>query len=447
MNEQELPSGIEELAIHSPLVLLFVDDEVNVLNALRRLFRPLNYKILTAGGGAEALALLEQEHVDLVISDMRMPGMDGAQLLEQIRAKWPDILRILLTGYADINSTIAAINKGEIYRYIAKPWEDNDIVLIVRHALERKALEQEKFRLEQLTQRQNEELKALNASLELKVQERTAELRQTMSFLEQAHVELKKSFLTSVKIFSNLFELRAGRLAGHSHRVADIARSMAKYMGMNETEIQDVVFAALLHDIGKIGLPDDLLEKPFSALNGEERILVMKHPTTGQVALMPLDKLKVAAELICAHHERFDGKGFPNALSGTDIPLGARIIAVSNDYDALQNGTFSTLKHSSEKAQEFIVNGRGQRYDPAVVDAFNHIMLGIAKKQTELAREFRTSQLKAGMVLARDLTAPNGLLLLSRDYVLDATMITKLCQFERHERLQLTLWIRPDQVA
>ena len=164
MNESDqLPDISAPTAIAQP-VLLFVDDEENILNSLRRLFRPLNYKILTAGSGADALVLLEHEPVDLVISDMRMPQMDGAQLLEQVRAKWPDTLRILLTGYADVGSTIAAINKGEIYRYIAKPWEDNDIILVVRHALERKGLELEKHRLEQLTHRQNEELKELNAT-------------------------------------------------------------------------------------------------------------------------------------------------------------------------------------------------------------------------------------------------------------------------------------------
>lgn len=443
MNDHDQLPDVAAPSAIAPSALLFVDDEANILNALRRLFRPLGYKIFTADSGAEALALLEHEAVDLVISDMRMPQMDGAQLLEQVRAKWPDTLRILLTGYADVSSTIAAINRGEIYRYIAKPWEDNDIILVVRHALERKALEQEKRRLEQLTRSQNEELKALNASLETKVQERTAELRQAMSSLEQAHGELKKSFITSVRIFSNLIELRAGRLAGHSRRVADVARSLAQQMGMSDAEIQDVVLAGLLHDIGKIGLPDRLLEKPFDSLNSDERAQVMKHPVTGQVALMSLDRLKAAAELICFHHERFDGQGYPNSLSGSDIPLGARILAVANEYDALQNGTLLNQHLSSAKAHEFIVKGSGKRYDPAVVDAFNKI-LGVAEQRTELAQEIKAINLKSGMVMARDLTAPNGMLLLSRDHVLDDPMIAKLHQFEHYEGHELALWIKPE---
>ena len=443
MNVSDQTTAPAKTSENAQPVLMFVDDESNILNSLRRLFRPLNYKILTAGSGPEALTMLDVETVDLVISDMRMPQMDGAQLLEQVRAKWPDTLRILLTGYADVSSTIAAINKGEIHRYISKPWDDNDIVLVVRQALERRALEREKRRLELLAIRQNEELKELNANLENKVQERTAELRQTMSFVEQAHDELKKSFLTSVRIFSNLFELRAGHLAGHSHRVANLARALAQQMGMSEAEIQDIVFASLLHDIGKIGFSDKLLEKPFSSLSSEERLQVMKHPATGQIALMSLDKLKTAADLIAAHHERFDGSGFPHSLSGDEIALGARILAVANDYDALQYGTIFPQKYTAAMAGEFIVKSAGLRYDPAVVKVFKHVIADIAVKQNELAQEVRVSNLKSGMILARDLTAPNGFLLLSRDHILDTLMINKLRQFELHEKLQLILLIKP----
>lgn len=194
--------------------LLFVDDEPFTLSSLKRLFRPLGYRIFTAESGAKGLEVLAAEHVDLVISDMCMPEMDGVQFLEQVRLKSPDTVRILLTGHANLSSTIAAINKGQIYRYIAKPWEDSDITLAVRHALER-----EKARLEELAQHQNEELKALNADLEEKVKARTEELRQAMGFMEKAHENLKTSFLTSIRIFSNLMELREDPASGPSRRV------------------------------------------------------------------------------------------------------------------------------------------------------------------------------------------------------------------------------------
>ena len=159
-------------------VILCVDDEPSILSALRRLFRAHGFAVLAAESGQAGLDLLETEPIDLVISDMRMPNMDGVVFLEHVRQRKPDILRLLLTGYADLASITGAINRGEIYRYIAKPWDDHDIILTVQDALDRSALIQEKKRLEALVAAQNEELRILNASLELKVQERTAELKQ-----------------------------------------------------------------------------------------------------------------------------------------------------------------------------------------------------------------------------------------------------------------------------
>lgn len=436
-------TGTPQATATEPASLLFVDDEANILSALRRLFRPLGYRIFTAGSGAEGLEVFEQNPVDLVISDMRMPEMNGAQFLEKVRARWPDAVRILLTGYADVTSTIAAINKGEIYRYIAKPWDDNDIVLTVKHALERKNLELEKQRLEALTLRQNEELKDLNACLEARVRERTEELRQAMGFLEVAHKKLKEGYLTSLKVFSNLMELREGAMAGHSRRVADHARRLARRLGMTEGEVQDVLFAGLLHDIGKIGLPDRLLHKPFSALTTEERAEVIKHPATGQAALMALENMKEAARLIRSHHERFDGLGFPDGLAGMAIPRGARILAVANDYDALQSGSLMSKQMTQGEAREFLLEGRGKRYDPKVVDVFIEMLGGVdARADTVSEIKIASSVLRRGMVLARDLVSPQGLLLLSKDYLLDDLLIEQIRSFEETEGKPLAIYIR-----
>ncbi|MDP2785441.1 MAG: response regulator [Sulfurimicrobium sp.] len=425
----------------SPPALLFVDDEANILSALRRLFRPHGYRVHTAEGGAQGLELLEREPVDLVISDMRMPNMDGAQFLEQVRHKWPDTVRILLTGYADVSSTIAAINKGQIYRYISKPWNDDDIVLLVKQALELKNLEREKLRLEALAQRQNEELKELNANLEAKVLERTQEVRQTMSFLDLANKKLKESFITSLKVFSNLIELRERSLAGHSRRVADLARTLAKRLNLSDSEVNDVFAAALLHDIGKIGLPDTVLAKPFVALAGEERDLVLRHPATGQAALMGLEQLHGAATLIRAHHERWDGMGYPDGLSGLAIPMGARILALANDYDAVQIGTQLSKKLTQSEAVTYIVEGRGKRYDPQVVDVFAPMMVGQAKPAVAEI-ELKSTQLKPGMSLSRDLVTAEGILLLSHDFVLTAVIIEQIHNFERSSGRAMTLQIR-----
>jgi response regulator RpfG family c-di-GMP phosphodiesterase len=427
----------------SPLTLLFVDDELSILSSLKRLFRPHGYKILTAGSGAEGLSLLEKETVDLVVSDMRMPEMDGAHFLEQVRNRWPQIVRILLTGYADVGSTIAAINRGEIYRYVAKPWDDNEIVLTIRDALERKRLEAENLRLIALTAQQNDELKALNAGLEQKVTERTAEIRQTMAFLDQAHQELKKGFLSTVGVFSGLIELRGGKLAGHSRRVADYARRLAQRMGLDEAAAQDILLAALLHDIGKLGLPDHVLDKPFNSLPADMRAEVMKHPAKGAMVLIGIAQLKAVAPLVRHHHECWDGSGFPDGLVGLALPVGARILTVANDYDALQMGTLVNRSLKPTEALAFLIENRGKRYDPTVVDAFAGLMAE-SLKNVIVEVPMRLSQLKPGMVLSRDLLHRDGYLLLAKEHAVDAKIIEQLQDIERSEQHPLTLYIRQE---
>ena len=432
------------------VTLLFVDDEASILSALKRLFRSSGYRILTAENGAEGLEILAQEAVDLVISDMRMPSMNGAQFLEQVRRNWPDTMRILLTGYADIGSTIDAINKGQIYCYISKPWEDSDIVLTVRQALERRALEHEKARLEALTSRQNEELKELNSNLEGQVQERTKEVRQTMESLkvaheqlEVAHERLKKGFIASIRAFSSLIEMRGGGvLAGHAKRVGENTRKLAQQLGMSGVEVQDVVFATLLKDLGKISLPDRLLSKPLAALDTEEMALVTKHPIQGQAALMSLEQLENAAKLVRHQHEHFNGGGYPDRLAGFEIPLGARILAVAADYDALQMGILQPKRLSTSESLAYLVGSRNRRYDPVVIEAFVNLLNVAPAKPVGREMKVATAQLKDGMIIARDLLAKDGILLLSRGHALNEKVIDLLCGYERSMGDSLNVYIQ-----
>lgn len=440
MNDGALPLQASLASSDTPpATVLCVDDEANILSALRRLFRPAGYRLLLATSGAEGLQLLEAENgaIDLVISDMRMPEMDGARFLAQVRDRWPEVGRILLTGYADIESTVAAINQGEIYRYIAKPWNDGDVLLTVRDALERKFLQREKARLEALTLAQNEELKALNASLEEKVQLRTQELA-------LANEKLKTSFMTSIRVFANLIELREGRMAGHSRRVADLARRIAGKMGLGAREAQDVFLAGLLHDIGKIGIPDHLLTKPETRMTAEERGVWRKHPIKGEQALMALEELRNAARLIRAHHERFDGQGYPDGASGLTIPLGARILSLANDYDGLRQGTLSDRRMDEQEAMQYVIQGKNRRYDPQVVDAFVTLSGGTLEPA---AADMALSplDLKPGMVLTRDFISREGVLLLAADYLLDENLIRQIRDYERSEGGRITLHVRPPE--
>ncbi|MDP3843265.1 MAG: response regulator [Oxalobacteraceae bacterium] len=433
-----------EAELKQPTILC-VDDEPNILSSLRRLFRTKGYRVLVAESGDAGLQVLATETVDLVISDMRMPEMDGAHFLELVRGRWPDTIRILLTGYADVSSIIEAINRGEIYRYIAKPWDDNDMLLVVRDALERKVLENEKLRLEELTQRQNDELKTLNASLEEKVRNRTVDLNKANDALLGANEKLKTSFLTSIKVFSNLIEMRGGHLAGHSRRVADLARKIAVRMGLEGKSLQEIFIAGLMIDIGKIAFSDEMLTMPVSTMGGDNLAIFRKFPVRGEQLLMPLEDLRGAAKILRSQLERFDGAGFPDALAADAIPIGARILALASDYDSLQIGTLAQRRFRPEEARASIIQGSGKRYDPGVVDAFNDVLNEVEGGTTSREVVLATLKLQPGMVLSRDLISRDGHLLLSADHVLDERLIQQILDFEQAGSARLSVSIHLDR--
>lgn len=429
------PVALSSVNQEPPPTLLCVDDEPNILSSLKRLFRVKGYRVLTADSGAAGLALLEHEAVDLVISDMRMPEMDGAEFLEHVRTRHPDTVRLLLTGYSDISSILAAINRGEIYRYITKPWDDNDILLLVRDALARR-------NLEMLARRQSEELRQLNASLEAKVEARTEELRKSNEALGGVNEKLKRSFITTIKIFSSMIEMRGGLLAGHSRRVADLARRMAVKMGLDAKATQEVFIAALLHDIGKIGYPDEMLRMSVNLFAGENLAIYRKSPARAAQLLMPLDDLQAVAAILRSQMERFDGAGFPDGLSGLSIPLGARILGLASDYDNLQQGALVQRRVLAADAKQLIYDSSGKRYDPSVVAAFRSLLDGDTLEQIPDVL-VASHALVAGMVLSRDLVSRDGLMLLSADHVLDARMIQQVQDFESKSEVRLTIRVWP----
>lgn len=414
--------------------ILCVDDEANILSSLRRLLRSHGYKLLFAGGGKEGLSIMEEHPVDLVISDMRMPEMDGARFLTEVSERWPETMRILLTGYSDITSTIEAINKAQIFKYISKPWEDNDILLSIKRALELKNLKRDRQRLEKLTLKQNEELKDLNTNLESMVKARTAEIEQTLDMYEMANDELKNSFSSVVEVFSNLIAMRRGNSAEHIRTVADTARRVATKMDLSISQIQDVYHAALLKDIGLIGFSDDLLNMPFDSLRASEKEKVSQHPVIAQGLLMSLEPLQDVAFLIRCRHEHFDGSGYPDGLGTSTIPLGARILCAVDDYYGLQIGSVLTEKLSAALAKKYLQDNCKKRYDPAVVAVLleNIVDVTVDKKETKKgASVVKTSGLKTGMVLIADLVSAGGLVLLPKGYIINDEVVQRISNLER----------------
>ncbi|OWQ84130.1 hypothetical protein CDN99_24955 [Roseateles aquatilis] len=424
-----------------PPVVLFVDDEPSILSSLRRLVRPQGYRVLIAPGGAPALEILSQEPVDVVVSDMRMPEMDGAAFLEQVRERWPLVGRILLTGYADVQATVAAVNRGQIQRHIAKPWDDRELLMAIDDALSRRRLEVENRALLQLTKSQNAELQTLNNELSQRVRARTKELEQVNGMLEKSFDQLKDNFLLSIQVFSGLLELREGGLAGYSRQVADLARRTARRMNLGPRLEEDLHIAGLLHEIGKISFPDTLLRKPVSLMNAEELAHYRRHTLDGEAALLPLGQLQQVARLVRMQHERIDGKGFPDGLIGDAIPLGAQILSAVSDFHAAQTGRMAEQRFTPAQALSLVRGGARTRYEPEVVEALE-LALTDEPLDVPTDRAISPQDVVPGMVLARDLLTPKGTLLLAAGHVFDARLVRQIREFAGREGVRLSLYIR-----
>lgn len=422
--------------------VLFVDDETHILSAIRRLIRPLKLKAYFAESGAEGLKILEQNSIDLVVSDMRMPEMDGAEFLTLVRKKWPSTVRVLLTGYADMNSTIQALNDGGIYRYVSKPWDDNELKEIVLDALKLKRLERERQALSELTSKQNRELQDLNKNLEAKVEERTSQIRKANTKLDKAYNSLRESYDSFVQVFSNVINKRDSLKRAESQVVADLAKKMAEALKLKADTVQSVYYAALLHQLGKISMPDSLLNKSEDQMDQSEQAQYQEYPLIGEAALTAIHGLERSARFIRQHAELWDGSGYPNKLKHEKTLSGARIIRAVRDYIGFQTGVILSEKLSADDAFSKIEEGTNTLYDPIVVKA-----LGYFRKQYDISSlyndevEIHSHGMVPGMRLTHDLVNEKGLLLISKGHQLTPSIIDKILAIEKLEGEKFKLFI------
>lgn len=411
-------------------IVLCVDDEESILSSLKRALRKQPFTLLVASSGEEALTLLANNNVDLIISDMRMPNMSGAQLLSKACDTWPDTVRVLLTGYADMESTVSAINDGHIFRYINKPWNNDDLVVAIHSALEHKRLKDANAALTQLTKKQNAELLAFNTELESKVTERTQELADAHNQLNQIYTELSDSYQSAIRVFAQLIEMRESGTRHHSQKVAETCTKLSEVLTMNDSERSDLKNAALLHDIGKMSFSDEFMSIPYSKMTKEEKTKYHTHPGIGQAALLSIPALDNTGLIIRAHHERIDGTGFPDGLAGDTIPIAARIIAVAADFDDLQHGLLLDRPLSTAETLAYLKEKAGTHYDKSVVDAIIDLANESIEEGAAVFREHTVhiSDLKPGMRTADDITASNGMLLLSTGQELTESLIHRISQ-------------------
>ncbi len=416
-------------ATEIPLQILIVDDEENILRSLNRLLANEEFEVLTAISGEEALKILSNNtNTALIISDQRMPGLSGVDFLEQAKKLAPDAGRIILTGYADVTAAIDGINKGGAHRYITKPWKDDELTRIVHEAVLRFVLVKDNQRLARIVKNQNDELKKWNSRLESLVREQTDEIRKQNEELLRLNKSLGDNFRNMMSSFAGLIELRDATAGSHSKNVAELSVKTAKLMGLSEEEIQSVSAASLLHDIGKIGIPDILLAKDMDEMGPEEKHVYSQHPVRGQTAIDSIGALRGAGIIIRHHHEWFNGSGFPDRLSGEKIPLGARIISIADFIDRTvrrfrgENAIELTLK----KVKEYI----GKRFDgrlrPIIETPAREMYSGTPQQTEFIEMQLSPKDLRAGMVISKDVRSGTGLLILGMGMKLDERNINSL---------------------
>lgn len=417
------------LTEHKPAVL-FVDDEENILRSLVRLTMDENYTVVTADSGQQGLQLLGSiKEIALIVSDQRMPGMNGAEFLEKSRELAPDSIRMLLTGYSEISAAIDSINKGGASRYLSKPWNDDELLQTLRSAVETWRLGRENRRLQAVVQAQNEELKQWNENLKNRVLQQTTAIRKKADDLNEALLQLKQNYSGMISAFSSLVEMRGPRMHRHSHNVAALATEAARQCGLMPEEQETIRIAALLHDIGEISLPDRMFGSLPESMSGDDLRLYCQHPVRAQIAIDHIADLRPAGVLIRHHHENFDGSGFPDRLAGEQIPLGARILAYADQLDRAFSGD-----NSLEQALTRVELTLETRLDPALKNLFRNasrlVYISLPKYDAAaIELELHPSELKTGMLLSRDLFSGTGLLLLNSGVTLDETMIMSIRRY------------------
>jgi len=395
--------------------ILIVDDEPDILDALREQLTWEGYAVTACASGAAALDELQQRGFSVIISDQRMPGMSGLELMAHARRLHPHASRVLLTGVLSLDTLVGAINQGEIFRFIAKPWMRAELLATVDNALQRQTLLEANDALVRNTEKLNRQLVHANAQLQLQVDELIAQKEQ----LDDAHESLNANFEHSLGLCYRIINTFDPLLGKQTKTVVDLCRQMAHMEDFTPEEKHVLITSAWLHDIGLIGLNRDLVHRFFhkpAECSPSDHALLREHPIYGQALAAFVDRLSAVGVTIRAHHERFDGTGYPDGLAGAAIPWTARCLAVAVAF--VQPG----MPRGS--ALQSILEQSGKAFDPEAVRVFLK-----TTHRTEVPRQVReisVEDLRPGMLIARGIYVPSGVLLIAEGQELDPTAIAKL---------------------
>jgi len=385
------------------LPVLVVDDDPVILANMRHLVQRAGGEAVTTDSPEKALALAEASHFSAVISDYQMPGILGPDLLKRIAAIQPDASRIIITGMPSLEAVLRAVNEGEIYRFVTKPWVREEMTATIRSAIERFELLRSNKELIAQSVVLNRQLLETNARLDKNIQE----LEEQRNLLAKSRVALESSFQRSLELCRRILNTVNPLLAAQSNMVADLCESISAQDQFTAEERHALQVASHLYDIGLAGIPPHLvasIQEAGGVLDEEAEKGLRSHTIYGQTLVAYVDPCKLAGDTIRSHHEQFDGTGYPDRLKGQDIPWTARFLAVVVDYvDMVSYG------HTHEIALEQVRRKSGGAFDPQAVQVF---MAWVRKNPfSENFREGRAADLQPGMPLTGDAATPSGLVL------------------------------------
>ena len=316
--------------------IIIVEDEPYMQDQLRDTLEEEGYWVKTAGDGPRAIEQIKKAEFNLAVIDLRLPGINGLQLMDELKRTNPRIIVILITGYASVETAIQAIRHGA-YDYMIKPFDPSKLIMAIGRGLEKQRLSWE-----------NEKL---------------------LESLKERRQQLEKAHLATLRALAAIIDARNCHTSLHSEHVTKYSLEIATSVKLSTDEREKLQQACQLHDIGKIAIPDSILSKP-GKLTEDEWVEVKTHPARGADILGSLEFLSHVIPLVKHHHERYDGSGYPDKLSGEAIPLGARIMAVADAFDAMTSDRPYRKALNQEKALEEIKRNTGTQFDPSVAESF-----------------------------------------------------------------------------
>ncbi len=395
--------------------ILIVDDEPAVLAALKETLERAGHPVVACTSPVKALAIVAERPFAVIISDQRMPEMMGLDFLIESRRLQPHASRVLVTAVLALPTIVDAINKGEIFRFVAKPWLREEMLATVRNALQRHELISHNEVLQAQTQQLNAQLLAANGELSARIKD----LEQQQAKLDGANQRLTERYESSLELCRRILTAYDPVLGGQAKALVEFANRMAETEHFDERERHALRSAAWLCDLGLIGVPRELLRsfrtRPES-LTERERAMLHHHPIYSQTLAALVDARGEVGEVIRTHHERFDGKGYPDNLAGHNIPWAARCLAVAVGF--VESGL------SKQATIDRLLAESGKAYDPEAVRLFLKVSQLVHLPRQ--VREVLLDELEPGMTLASGIYSPHGLLLIGEGQSLGPATITKI---------------------